>query len=297
MRLFGAAHPADQLWLAEYGSIEDAGQAGRKAQWFTAARSLFKSAGWEQFRGVLYFHSPRVCSWWVDSSTSARNAFAAMGADAYGRLPAYRETADRCADAFIDAGFASPLPYLVGELDRDWSRTEIQGAQFTHAVGLAEAWRFYGVSPEMTVGHSLGEVAAAYVAGTISLPDAVVLVGARAGVVDRLTGRYAMAVLGVGAQETESVLADTAGWLEISAVNGPSSTVVSGDHDAVAALVQLAGQRGIFTHQLSVDYPGHTSALRQLSSSLIELIPDSAFRDAAVPFVGSTFGAEVRSDT
>jgi len=224
------------------------------------------------------------------------NQWQAMGADAYGRLSAYRETADSCADAFIAADLPSPLPYLVGELNRDWARTEIQGAQFTHAVSLAAAWRSFGVLPEMTIGHSLGEVAAAYVAETISLPDAVALVGARAIVVDRLTGRYAMAVLGVGAQEAESVLADTAGWLEISAVNGPSSTVVSGDHDAVAALVQLAGQRGIFTHQLSVDYPGHTSALRQLSSSLIELIPDSAFRDAAVRFVGSTFGAEVRSD-
>jgi mycobactin polyketide synthetase MbtD len=225
------------------------------------------------------------------------NQWQAMGADAYGRLSAYQETAERCADAFVAADLPSPLPYLVGELNRDWARTEIQGAQFTHAVSLAAAWRSFGVLPDMTIGHSLGEVAAAYVAESISLADAVAVVGARATVVDRLTGRYAMAVLGVGAQEAESVLADTAGWLEISAVNGPSSTVVSGDHDAVAALVQLAGQRGIFTHQLSVDYPGHTSALRQLSSSLIELIPDSAFRDAAVPFVGSTFGAEVRSDT
>ncbi len=225
------------------------------------------------------------------------NQWRAMGADAYGRLTAYRQTADRCANAFLAADLPSPLPYLVGELDRDWSRTEIQGAQFTHAVGLAEAWRSFGVSPELTVGHSLGEVAAAYVAGTVSLSDAVVLVGARASGVDRLTGRYAMAVLGVGAQEAESVLADTAGWLEISAVNGPSSTVVSGDHDAVAAAVRLAGQRDIFTHQLSVDYPGHTSALRPLRNNLIEQMPDSAFRDAPVSFVGSTFGATVGGDT
>ena len=225
------------------------------------------------------------------------NQWQAMGAQAYGRLSAYRATAERCADAFIAADLPSPLPYLVGELNRDWARTEIQGAQFTHAVSLAAAWRSFGVLPDMTIGHSLGEVAAAYVAETISLADAVAVVGARATVVDRLTGRYAMAVLGVGAQEAESVLADTAGWLEISAVNGPLSTVVSGDHDAVAALVQLAGQRGIFNHQLAVDYPGHTSALRQLSSSLIELMPDSAFPDGPVRFVGSTFGAEVHRDT
>ncbi|SPM41828.1 polyketide synthase, partial [Mycobacterium numidiamassiliense] len=225
------------------------------------------------------------------------NQWRAMGADAYRRLTAYRETADHCAEAFLAAELPSPLPYLVGGLDRDWSRTEIQGAQFTHAVGLAAVWRCYGVVPQMTVGHSLGEVAAAHVAGTVSLPDAVALVAARASVVDRLTGRYAMAVLGVGAPETESVLADTAGWLEVSAVNGPSSTVVSGDRDAVDAAVRLAGQRGIFTHQLFVDYPGHTSALRPLRNNMIEQMPESAFREAPVSFIGSTFGADVGSDT
>jgi mycobactin polyketide synthetase MbtD len=225
------------------------------------------------------------------------NQWQSMGADAYRRLSAYREAADRCAHAFLLAGFASPLPYLVGEEERSWSRPEIQGAQFTHAVSLAEAWRFCGVLPDITIGHSLGEVAAAYVAEAISLPDAVALVVARATVVDQLTGRYAMAVLGTGLDVAESLLAEAPGWVEGSAVNGPSSTVVAGDHDAVAAAVRLAQQRDIFTHQLSVDYPGHTSALRPLRASLGELTPPSAFRDGPVRFIGSTFGAEVGEAT
>jgi mycobactin polyketide synthetase MbtD len=224
------------------------------------------------------------------------NQWQAMGADAYARLAAYRETADECGSAFVAAGLSSPLPYLVGELEQTWPRTAIQGAQFTHAVSLAAAWRSCGVVPEVTVGHSLGEVAAAYVAATITLPDAVRLVGARATVVDRLTGRYAMAVLGVGVDDAESVLADAPGWLEVSAVNGPSSTVVSGDAEAVAAAVQVAQRRGIFTHQLSVDYPGHTSALRQLRTALIELMPESAFGRGHARFIGSTFGDEVHGD-
>ncbi|MBV8787484.1 MAG: mycobactin polyketide synthase MbtD [Mycobacterium sp.] len=221
------------------------------------------------------------------------NQWQGMGAEAYRVLAAYRETAQACAQAFTGAGFSSPLAYLVGEDQRQWSRSEIQGAQFTHAVSLAAAWRVCGVLPEITIGHSLGEVAAAYVAEAITLPEAVALVGARATVVDRLTGRYAMAVLGVGVDDAESVLAETPGWLEVSAVNGPSSTVVSGDHDAVVAAVALAGRRGIFTHQLAVDYPGHTSALRSLQTELAELIPESVFRTGRVKFVGSTFGAEV----
>ena len=221
------------------------------------------------------------------------NQWQSMGAEAYRRLPAYRAEADRCAQAFLTAGLASPLPYLTGELDQNWSRTEIQGAQFTHAVSLAHEWRFHGVLPAVAIGHSLGEVAAAYVAGTISLPDAVALVAARAIIVDQLAGHYAMAVLGAGIAEAETLIGETAGWLEVSAVNGPSSTVVSGDHDAVAAAVRLARQRGMFTHQLAVDYPGHTSVLRPLRARYAERVPRSAFQDSPVRFVGSTFGAEV----
>ena len=224
------------------------------------------------------------------------NQWQSMGADAYRRLPAYRAQADRCAEAFVAAGLPSPLPYLQGELEQNWSRTQIQGAQFTHAVSLAQEWRFCGVLPDITVGHSLGEIAAAYVADKITLSDAVALVGARALVVDRLAGRYAMAVLGVGLDGAQSVIGETTGWLEVSAVNGPSSTVVSGDHDAVVEAIRLAQQRGIYTHQLAVDYPGHTSALRSLGADLAGLLPRSSFRDGPVTFVGSAFGGEVSSD-
>jgi mycobactin polyketide synthetase MbtD len=224
------------------------------------------------------------------------NQWPSMGADAYRQLPAYRSEADRCAQAFIEAGQASPLPYLTGEREQNWSRAEIQGAQFTHAVSLAAEWRFHGMLPDIAVGHSLGEVAAAYVAGTIGLADAVALVGARAAVVDRLTGRYAMAVLGLGVDEAQAVIGETVGWLEVSAVNGPSSTVVSGDHDAVVAATRLARQRGTFAHQLSVDYPGHTSALRPLRRELAELLPRSVFQDSPVKFVSSALGAEVGND-
>ncbi|MGA8329750.1 MAG: mycobactin polyketide synthase MbtD [Mycobacterium sp.] len=224
------------------------------------------------------------------------NQWQSMGTAAYHRLAGYRAEADRCTAAFAAAGLPSPLPYLCGNSDQDWSRNQIQGAQFVHAVSLAQQWRMCGVRPDVTVGHSLGEIAAAYVAEKISLPDAVALVGARVAVIDRLMGRYAMAVLGVGSDEARALIDDATGWLEVSAVNGPSSTVVSGDHDAVIALTELAQRQGIFTHHLTVDYPGHTSALRRPAAELAELLPASAFQDGPVAFVGSATGAEVTAD-
>jgi mycobactin polyketide synthetase MbtD len=220
-----------------------------------------------------------------------------MGAEAYQRLPAYREEADRCADAFTTAGLASPLSYLLTDSDQAWSQIQIQGAQFIQAVSLAQVWRSCGVLPDITVGHSLGEVAAAYVAGGLALPDAVAVVAARAAVVDQLPGRYSMAVLGMGVDEAQRFIAETSGWLEISAVNAPSSIVVSGDDDAVAAIVRLAERRGIFGRAIAVDYPGHTSALAPLRSTFEELLPRSGFLDTPVEFVSSSYGTVVGADT
>ncbi len=226
------------------------------------------------------------------------NQWPSMGADLYRRLPVYREQVDECAGAFLAAGHASPLPYLTDETDdSDWSQVEIQGAQFTHAVGLAHVWRYCGVLPEITVGHSLGEVAAAYVAGRMALADAVAVVIARAKAVDRLQGAYRMAVLGISSAHAERLIAAVPGWLEVSAVNSNSSVVVSGQRDAVDALVATASGQGLFVRELDVNYPGHTSALEALHDDLMTTLPRGQFADAPVQFIGSATGQAVPPGT
>lgn len=240
-------------------------------------------------------------------TTTARTAFVfpgqgnqwpSMGGDAYRRLPVYRTQVDACADAFLSAGHPSPLPYLTAETDDgSWSQVEIQGAQFTHAVGLAHVWQCCGVLPDITVGHSLGEVAAAYVAGRMVLADAVAVVIARAKAVDRLQGDYRMAVLGISPEDVERLIATVGGWLEVSAVNSNSSVVVSGQRDAVIALVANASGQGLFARELDVNYPGHTSALEALHDDLLTLLPRGQFTDAPVQFIGSATGQAVPPGT
>jgi mycobactin polyketide synthetase MbtD len=216
-----------------------------------------------------------------------------MGAKAYRDVPAYRTEADRCGHAFTAAGLPSPLRYLLGDADDQWSQLDIQGAQFTHAVSLAQVWRCCGLAPRMTVGHSLGEVAAAYVAGSVALPDAVAVVAARARVLDRLPGRFGMAVLGVGRFEAERMIAETPGWLEVSVINAPSSTAVSGDRDAVAHLVRRAQDDGVFVRELDVEFPAHTSALDPLREAFSALLPAAEFSATPMPFIGSARGGVV----
>ncbi len=221
-----------------------------------------------------------------------------MGADAYREIPVYRAEVDKCAEAFVAAGIESPLPYLLFDTGlAEWPQTQTQAAQFTHAAGLQQVWKSCGILPDITVGHSLGEIGAAYVAGAITLADAVAVVIARAQVVDGLPGRYGMAVLGISADDAERLIAATPGWLELSVVNSGSSVVVSGDREAVKAIVAAADDRGLFAREIAVNFPAHTSALEPLREDLIARLPRSTFAETPVQFIGSATASVVAPGT
>ncbi|WP_134060231.1 mycobactin polyketide synthase MbtD [Mycolicibacterium litorale] len=221
-----------------------------------------------------------------------------MGAQAYRELDEYRAAVDACAEAFLAAGAASPLRYLTTSDDpATFSETEIEGAQFVHAVALARVWRSFGVLPDLTVGHSLGEIGAAHVAGAMTLQDAVSVVVARAGVVDRLPGDYAVAVLGVDPDTARRVIAATPGWLELSVVNASTSVAVSGDRQAVSAAVVRVREQGRFAREITVGFPVHTSILEPLRDDLLRHLPQSAFADTPVQFIGGATGDVVPAGT
>ncbi len=220
-----------------------------------------------------------------------------MGAAAYRALGSYRAAADGCVAVFEAAGVESPLRYLTADGDsRTFSEIEVQGAQFVHAVALAEVWRSCGVVADLTIGQSLGEVAAAVVAGGITLPDAVAVVAARAGVVDHLPGRYAMATLGIGAREAGALIAAADGWVELSVVYSDSTVAVSGDRDAVLAVADAVRSGGGFAREITAGFPGHTSLLDRLREEFQRRLPASEFAEAAVQFIGGTTGDVVAPD-
>lgn len=242
---------------------------------------------------------PRVAR--SDRPDAARTAFVfpgqgnqwpGMGAELLG-IEAYRSAAQHCDEAFRRAGHTSPLGYLSAAGEPGADPVLVQAAQFTHATALAATWRGWGVLPDITVGHSLGELAAAYTAGVIDLDAAVAVVATRAVLTDSPPGRFGMAMLSLGVDAAADLIADVAGWLELSVVNGPESVVVSGELDAVRDAVRRVGERGVFARELAVGYPAHTSALAPLREPMLARLPDSEFHSAPVEFVGSVFGGPV----
>ncbi|MGU3499670.1 mycobactin polyketide synthase MbtD [Mycobacterium sp. C31M] len=223
-----------------------------------------------------------------------------MGVEAYTALPVYAAEVDRCVAVFDAAGFASPLAYLMADpaaQTNDFTQVQIQGAQFVHGVALARVWQSFGVTPDITVGHSLGEIGAAYIAGAITLADAVGIVAARATLLDRLTGPYRVAVLGMSPERAQAEIDATPGWLELSVVNSASSVAVSGDTDAVAAVVARVAEAGGFAREIEMWFPAHTTKLDPLRADLENLLPEGTFDGTAVQFIGSATAQPVPAGT
>jgi mycobactin polyketide synthetase MbtD len=221
-----------------------------------------------------------------------------MGAESYERLPAYRAEADRLDAAFCAAGLPSPLRFLTTAADPlSVSQIELQSAQFVHSVALAAVWRAYGVLPDVTIGHSLGEIAAAYVAATITLDQAVAVLAARSHAIESIPGDHGVAVLGLDQIQAEEIIAATHGWLELSGVNAAATVAVSGERTAIETLVAGVRARGQFARLLAMSFPAHTTAMEAQRESFIAALPASVFADSPVQFIGSATGAVVDPGT
>ena len=137
------------------------------------------------------------------------------------------------------------------------SRVEVvQPVLWAVMVSLAAVWAEHGITPAAVVGHSQGEMAAACVAGALSLEDAARIVAVRSDALRRLMGQGDMASLSVGAERAVALIGERPGVC-VAAVNGPSSTVISGPPEHVAAVVADAEAQGLRARVIDVGYASH----------------------------------------
>ncbi|MFB8058010.1 SDR family NAD(P)-dependent oxidoreductase [Kitasatospora purpeofusca] len=173
----------------------------------------------------------------------------------------------------------------------------VQPALFAVMVSLAALWEAAGVRPDAVIGHSQGEIAAAHVAGALSLEDAAAVVALRSRAIAGLglTGRGAMAAVPLPVAEVEAAIAaapDPA-LLGVAAVNGPTSTVVSGEREAVEALVEVYRSEGVRAKLVPVDYASHSAQMEPLRDSLAELLGGIRPRTADVAFYSTLTGGRL----
>jgi acyl transferase domain-containing protein len=215
-----------------------------------------------------------------------------MGRQLIADEPVFRERIQACAEVF------SPLVSwsLTEELRANEAQSRLaeidvlQPALFAVQVGLAALWRSWGISPDAVVGHSLGEVAAAHVAGALSLEDAATVICRRSGLMRRVSGKGAMGLVELPVEHIVPALEKYTGAISIAASNSPRSTVVSGDPETVLALLADFERQGVFCRQVKVDVASHSPQMEPLQAELLQALQTVQPRPAVIPIYSTVSG-------
>ncbi|MFO0601740.1 MAG: thioester reductase domain-containing protein [Polyangiales bacterium] len=215
-----------------------------------------------------------------------------MGRGLLSESAAFRDALAEIDDAVRALGRPSVLADLRGD-DDAWARdpARLQPALFAVEVALAAWWRSAGVAPAAVVGHSMGEVAAACVAGALTVSDAARVMVVRSGFLARLRGCGRMAALGLDADAARGLLADFEGRVSIAVNNARATVVVSGEADAVAEVTRRAAARGAFAQLVDVDAASHSALVDPYLAPMREALADVRPRAASVPFFSTVDAA------
>ena len=221
-----------------------------------------------------------------------------MARDFLAQEPVFRQSMQAC-DAAIRAVAGWSLLERLESNDSAWLERidEVQPALFALQVALATLWQTWGIAPAAVVGHSLGEVAAAHVAGALNLADAARIICLRSQLLRRVAGLGAMAVVGLTVDEAQAALADYSDRVSVAVSNSAQSTVISGEPAAVDAILAALQARNVFCRRVNVDVASHSPQMEPLAAELHTMLADVQPAAATIPFYSTVTARAEAGDT
>ncbi|HRI67600.1 MAG TPA: beta-ketoacyl synthase N-terminal-like domain-containing protein, partial [Polyangium sp.] len=220
-----------------------------------------------------------------------------------GRILLDEEPRFRARVTEIDALVRRYAPFsLLNELraPEETSRLDeteiVQPAVFALQVGLVDLFDSWGILPDAVVGHSVGEIAAAYVSGALTLDDAVRIVVLRGRIMQKATGLGKMVWASIPPTEAARILTRVADKVSIAAINDPSSVVLSGESKAIDSILEQIDKRGIVTRPLRVNYAFHSPQMEPLARELIESLKQVDSRPTKVTLYSTVTGSRIDGD-
>ncbi|WP_264993298.1 acyltransferase domain-containing protein, partial [Mycobacterium montefiorense] len=215
-----------------------------------------------------------------------------MGIELLDAAPVFAQQIEACAEAFAEFVDWSLIDVLRGApASPGMDRVDVvQPVLFAVMVSLAELWKSVGVNPDAVIGHSQGEIAAAYVAGALSLRDAARVVTLRSKLLRSLAHTGGMLSIACSTERARELLAPYGNRLSIAAVNGPFAVVVSGEVAALEEVVGFCADLDLRTRRIDVDYASHSVEVEAIREELTQVLAGIEPRSTRIAFFSTVTG-------
>ena len=220
----------------------------------------------------------------------------AMGRELFNTDPVFKAEAERCDAAFQNiSGWSILAEMLAAEADSKISSTTIaQPANFVLQAALAAMWQVRGIQPAAIIGHSVGEVTAAYVAGVLTLEEAARVSYYRSQIQNKAAGQGGMLAAGMSAADAQAVLKKYPdAKLDIAAVNSPQSVTLSGDTQVLQQIAADLDEQGVFQRALQVEVAYHSAYMDPLMAEMQQALADLNPQLPQVPLYSTVTGERV----